>query len=459
MSHRPEKCPICGGKVVKITNALTKRFYYQCSNKDCYFVLGENYTEAELYLQGQHLQTGCLKCGAPLTIANGPDGLYPRCFECDCDSRPIFYNGKVYHKWVNAHRKNTAEEMSSLITSFNEPDESEDIKYDFNAFVLSEVPAENNNSEIISVETPTNLEKVMEVLLRDTSKPMGIQDLCLETGIVKNSMRPLILYMKSHQQIKVVGYKEMPSKSCALLYQVPESPLPEITIYTKGEGYSTVRCYAKQNKTKYGHIHNLKEFLSRRLEEKKVRGVLFSSVKGVYFGYSISEMDKVMEHEPQQLFIDLEGAANSRGKSPSDVLTFLEKNLSIPYTAAQIARSLNANDSYVRRSLRNLIAENKVKIVGWKYTKGQSGAVPMKYQSVKSLLQEFPVINSTQEFTTWRKFYKEKLNGKRITSKKKAKKCIADLPVTPLRIDKKVFAGYSIPDLEKTLLGKDKLHS
>ena len=106
MERRPEKCPLCGSKITKVVNAITKNFYYKCSNNNCHFALGTEYTDAEYYLQGQTLQTGCISCSKNLTIVNGPNGLYARCFNCNCDSESTCYNGKVYSKWVNANRKN-----------------------------------------------------------------------------------------------------------------------------------------------------------------------------------------------------------------------------------------------------------------------------------------------------------------------------------------------------------------
>ena len=104
MERRPRKCPICGSKITRVTNAVTKNSYFKCSNNECSFVLGENYTDAEFNLQGTILKATCLKCNKPLVVVNGPRGLYPKCVHCSCDSEPTFYNGKkgkhpVFAKW------------------------------------------------------------------------------------------------------------------------------------------------------------------------------------------------------------------------------------------------------------------------------------------------------------------------------------------------------------------------
>ena len=65
---RPTKCPICGEKIKRVLNNNTGNSYFKCSNDECLFALSEEYTDAELYLQGQTLETTCLKCGKPLTI-------------------------------------------------------------------------------------------------------------------------------------------------------------------------------------------------------------------------------------------------------------------------------------------------------------------------------------------------------------------------------------------------------
>ena len=272
MEKRPEKCPLCGSKITKVMNATTKNYYYKCANDKCHFVLGPNYTEAEFDLQGRRMDTGCIKCGISLTVANGPSGLYPRCFNCDCDSRPTAYNGKTYPKWVNANRKNAKEELKSMIEAHGTR-HYEDELYDFEAFIAStklphnaesESPKAENHRQITNKKSsqPSSLkERIIEVLSEQLTQPMGVADLSkiLNAGIP--SVRLILFNLRSEGLIKMVGYKETSAGNFPILYQLKESPLPELTTYNREDGYDTVNSFSHNRVKEFGSAFRIREVI------------------------------------------------------------------------------------------------------------------------------------------------------------------------------------------------------
>ena len=181
MTKRPTRCPICGGKITRVTNAVTKNSYFKCSNEGCHFVLGENYTDAEYYLQGRTLNTICIKCHNPLEVANGPHGLYARCFKCDCDVKPTTYNGKTYQRWANTHKLGVSEEIESLIKNFNAKEVvAEDKLYDFEAFISSS-PEKTTQKE--PQQKDTICEKILTYLKSDLSKGRTAEDISEDLDI------------------------------------------------------------------------------------------------------------------------------------------------------------------------------------------------------------------------------------------------------------------------------------
>lgn len=454
---RPTKCPLCGSKITKVMNATTKNFYYRCSNHKCRFVLGAEYTEAEYYLQGQTLQTGCINCGESLTVVNGPSGLYARCFNCNCDTRPTSYNGKMYPKWVNSNRKNVKEELQSLINEFEASKNSEDIQYDFDAFIA--VPSEQKipvKKETFIKPKGTLLSSILEVLQEDLNKPMGASEIGTTIDSHVNSVRTSLLSLRTLGLVKIVSYIENPTGNHTMLYQVTESPLPELKTYTKEEGYSTIASFLKDNIDKYGSIVRAKEVLIKGLKDNNVKAVLFNSKKGICSGYPISVMEKIMKKQPVQTSLNFEEKAvtpamrGSREEGKAKILKIFQKDTTIPYTMSQIAKIINANKCYTKALIKDLRKDKKLKVVGWDPHEGQPGAIALQYQVTESALPRFKTTVDNNLYVTFKQFYRKKLSGKRVTSMSEAFKKIQNLPVIPLIINQRAYAGYSISDLKET---------
>ena len=450
---RPIECPICGGKITKVMNAVTKNFYYKCSDRKCHFVLGAKYTDAEYHLQGQSLKTGCIKCGENLTVVNGPNGLYPRCFHCDCDTRPTSYNGKMYSKWVNANRKNAIEEVKALIRSFEASKNSEDIQYDFDAFIA--VPVSETSTGNLE-QKDTICTKILEALMEDTNKPMGAATLSVTTNTKIGSVRTSLLSLRSLGLIKIVNYRENPTGNHTLFYQVTESSLPEIKTYTKANGYNTIVSFLKDNIDKYGSVVRAKEILIKGLKEAKAEPVLFHSSRGICSGYSISVMEEIMEKRPVQTSLNFEEKIvppivhGSREECKAEILKLFQKDTTIPYTMSQIAKIINANKCYTKALIKDLRKDKKLKVVGWDLRQGQPGAIALKYQVTESILPRLKTTVDNNLYVTFKQFYRKKLSGKRVTSMSEAFKKIQNLPVIPLIINQRAYAGYSIADLKET---------
>ena len=455
--RRPSKCPLCGSKITRVTNAVTKVSYFKCSNEECNFVLGENYTDAEFYLQGQSLKVGCIKCGKPLTVANGPQGLYPRCFNCNCDLSPTFYNGKMYQKWVNAQRSTAKGEIKELVKTFNTNKDSQDELYDFDAFIAQATP------QATPQELPTgNLKhkdtvctKILEILMADSNKPMGAAEIATVAKLKMNSVRTSLLSLRTLGLVKIVNYRENPTGNHTLFYQTTDSTLPEIKTYTKKDGYNTVVSFLKENADKYGSIVRSKEVLTAGLRDNKVEPVLFHSSRGICSGYQISAMESIMNKQPVQIHIPLEAeipatppATREDGKAR--IMSIFQADTNTPYTTAQLAQKIKANSGYTKAIIRDLRKSKKIKIVGWDQKKGQRGAVALQYQVMESLLPKFKTTVDNNLYVTFKQFYKKKLNGKRTTSMAKAEKEVQKLPTIPLIINQRAYVGYSMADLKET---------
>ena len=456
MEKRPTKCPLCGSNISKVMNATTKNFYYKCSNHKCRFVLGSNYTDAEYYLQGQTLKTGCIKCGESLTVVNGPNGLYARCFHCDCDTRPIFYNGKMYQKWVNANRKNVKEEVNTLINSFKSSENSEDAQYDFDAYIASpveEVPMGNLEQK------DTICTKILATLRENKDKPMGATELGILTKTKINSVRTSLLSLRSLGSVKIVNFRENPTGNHTLFYQSVDSSLPEIKTYTKEDGYNTVGSFLKENAKKYGSIVRAKEILIKGLKDNAVEPVLFHSSRGICSGYPISAMEKIMDKQPIQTSLNFEEeipqvtksvvSRGSRDESKAKIMGIFQEDTTIPYTMAQIAKKIQANKCYTKALIKELRKSKKIKVVGWDRRAGQPGAVALKYQVTESTLPKFKTTVDNNLYVTLKQFYKKKLSGKRTTSISKAEKAVSHLPVIPLIINQRAYVGYAMADLKE----------
>lgn len=455
MEKRPTKCPLCGDRIIKVTNATTKNSYFKCANEKCNFVLGENFTEAEFYLQGQPLQTKCIKCGEELTITNGPHGLYPRCYSCNCDLRPTMYNGKMYQKWVNAQRDSAKNEIKALVESFNNHS-SHDELYDFETYIAS-TPAKKSVKSKEDQAEDTNCTKILSYLAQNMSRPIGSEEISKFTNVKIGSVRTSLLSLRTLGLVKIVDYIPNPTGNHTLLYQVTESDLEEVKTYSKKDGYNTIASFLKENVDKYGSVIRAKDVLTASLRDNKVPSVLFHSTRGICSGYPVSVMEKIMNKQPLQTTMKFEEEEKishtplyrGREEMKKEILNILQQNLRTPYTLSQMAQYIKANKSYVKGIIKDLRKAKKLKVVGWDYKKGQPGATALKYQLSESPLPKFKTTVDNNLYVTFKQFYRRKLSGKRATSMAKAESAIKDLPIIPLIINQRAYVGYSMNDLKE----------
>ena len=133
MSKEIMKCPLCGSSVIKMKNFNTDEYWYKCTgykDKGCHFALNDGYTSAEIYLQGEKLNTKCMGCGEPLTVACGPYGLYARCYKCNYDLEPHEIHGETIERWANNRSPKVRSEIKELRLEFKK-ELKEDKNYGF----------------------------------------------------------------------------------------------------------------------------------------------------------------------------------------------------------------------------------------------------------------------------------------------------------------------------------------
>ena len=282
---KPEICPICGSKVKRVVHATTGNSYYRCSNKDCIFVLGTNYTEAEMHLQGTKLSSECLKCGDKLTVVNGPNGLYAKCPNCDCDSKPIKYQGRLYMKYANAYRENVREEVKLLIRNYQS--KKVEKEFDFEEFIA--VPSGNSTSlkkrtSTVEIKGGGTTQAILSVLATDVEMPMNSKYISEKIGKTQSQVRPSLYLMRKSGKIKIVGY----DNSClnpSILYQVADSPLPEMRVFSEKEGYISISKFIESNAYKYGGRNNARAKLMAGIKKANLQPVPYSAEKGICDGY------------------------------------------------------------------------------------------------------------------------------------------------------------------------------
>ena len=459
---RPTTCPICGEKIVRVTNAVTRNSYFKCSNKECHFVLGENFTEEEFNLQGKALQSTCVGCGNPLTIANGPNGLYARCFKCSCDTRPTVFNGKTYPKWVNAQRNKTKEEIKSLINSFKC---EEDKFYDFEKYIAIEDSQESTPKK----GGATLSEKIKNYLMLDVKKPVGAQELSEKLNERPASIRTTLLFMRSLDILKIVGYKENPLGNHTILYQVEESPLKKLEVYSKEDGYNTISSFLMENSNKYGSKYKNRGILAETLEKNNIMPSLFNSRKGICYGYPESILRDTMEniitgnskkHTPAVRNKKEETASTLNSKvtpkhsfvkkeMKKEIINILKKDTSKPFTIRQIAEMTGAPVTYIGFIFQDMRKSRTIKIVGWDSNSTKVGPKSVEYQLIKSPLPAMRITTDNNSYLTIRQFYSKKLQGKRVLSLNRAIEIASKLPSIPVMINQRAYAGHSMSDLKE----------
>jgi hypothetical protein len=162
-------------------------------------------------------------------------------------------------------------------------------------------------------------------------------------------------------------------------------------------------------------------------------------------------MEKLMDEQPSQTHLDLEEKKKILfiGGRKEKIVSLLKDNLSTPFTADRIAREIGASVPYTSAILKELKKAREVKVVGWDMQKGTSGATALKYQMSESPLPKFKTTVDNNLYLTVRQFYKKKLRGKRVLSLPKAENIVENLPVIPLIINQRAYAGYAVSDLKE----------
>ena len=455
---RPTKCPICGGQITKVTNAVTKNSYYKCSNEKCHFVLGENYTEAELYLQGKSLETICLKCHNPLTIANGPHGLYARCFNCSCDTEPTSYNGKIYYRWANTHKAGVKDEIKSLIKAF-ESENTEDELYDFETYIAISQPKEESKEPLKEgTNEETTSEKILSIIRENINKSFTARNLASKLNRDLTLVRNTLANLKKSNLVKVVNY--VPSKKSdkylIMYYQAIEGPAEPAKLYVTGEGYDSVYSFCKKNRRL-----SLASTVIKHLDSNKVQWVPLCKSKGICKGYSETDLSNALNYviygdtKTKQLSLPMSNkkAAKtpaSKGEIRDQIISAFQKDLNKSYTTKQLAQVLSLDGSSVKNVLRILKNEKMVKIVGWAPEKGKQGATSLKYQLVESNLPKFKVTVDNNLYLTLGQFFKKRLKNKKTLTLKEATEKVEHLKSVPLIINQKAFVGYPVSALRET---------
>lgn len=461
---RPTTCPICGEKIVRVTNAVTKNSYFKCSNKDCHFVLGGNFTDEEFNLQGKTLETTCISCGKNLTVSNGPHGLYARCFNCNCDMKPTTFNGKVYQKWVNAHRNKAKEEIKALINSFNSRNSEEDQYFDFEKFIAKVTPEKKEAKKGAPKQANSMMNQIYNYLEARPNKGIGAEELSSALNFKANSVRTILLSMRTLELVKVVDYMANPMGNHTLYYQTTKSKLPELKTYTREGGYNTINAFLKENTKKYGELVRKREILTLALQKNGIKPILFHSSRGICDGYPIDILEKLMTNQPVQTKLNLQTSEKKpmskkeelkkvladHEEVRKEIIKIMQKDLNKPYTTAQIAKEIKSDLTYTRYIMRSLKKTKKIKIVGWDSSKDRMGAKALKYQLNESPLPRLKTTVDNNLYATLKQFYKKKLSGRRCTSLAKAKKAVSKLPTIPLIINQRAYVGYSVADLKET---------
>lgn len=312
------KCPFCGSSVIRMKHFNTEEYWYKCTgykDKRCHFALNEGYTSAEVYLQGETLESRCMGCGKPLTIACGPYGLYARCYECDYDLEPHEINGETIDRWANNRSPKVRHEIKKLRSEFKkELKESKDYGFDeelkdydistgaiidfSEEFLGTEGAPEDNNAknyhdhfnlkevygytdEIADIELErdnvilqffySNLEKSYSA--RDIAQVLSPQDYS-PRKVIPSPFSASIRRLKSFGFLKIVDtYKN--HGAIGLKYQVMKSPLKELKTTSDLENYKSLSYFSDKQcaKNKYKgiksyYIHNyLKNYLKENLIE------------------------------------------------------------------------------------------------------------------------------------------------------------------------------------------------
>lgn len=228
MKEKLENCPLCGEKIVFAYNNSTKQGYYKCSNTACHFRIGMNYSEKEVSLQGIDLNAECKGCGSPLTIANGPKGLYATCLRCDYDLKPNMIAGFIYKKHANAHNLEAQEEIDNLVKEYKG---IIDENYSFDDFanpeeiVTEEITKKPITEEEEEIDIFANVDRHEFVELYN--KGYTINQLSQHFGIARSQSRGIKKMLLDEGVIDIYVSQRHPRTSVQSLESIAENIAPK----------------------------------------------------------------------------------------------------------------------------------------------------------------------------------------------------------------------------------------
>lgn len=457
---RPTKCPICGAPITKVTNAVTKNSYYRCSNQECHFVLKENYTDAEFYLQGKTLNTICLKCHSPLTIANGPHGLYARCFKCSCDTEPTSYNRKVYPKWANAHKSGVKQEIEQLVKAYQAMS-VEDELYDFEVYIAASKPEKHTSKKPkANKRKDTYARQVLAILEDNPEKMFSANDISSKLSLSLVSIRNILRYLKESGLAKIVKCEssDYNSRYLSTYYQSIKGSMKPIVLSQKSKNISSVCgfCIQKNNDRR------VSSKMADYLEKNNIEWVPTIKGKGVCKGYKVTDLEKAYNYvlygdsETKQLPLPATHEIpepvktfNTKAELRAKIIKALKADLTKPYSTLELTKVLSADKCAVKQMMKALREEKRIKVVDWEVVERQRGASTLKYQVTESPLARLKVTVDNNSYVTAHQFFDKKLRGKRVISLKEVMQKVKGIESTPLLINHRAYVGYPIATLKE----------
>ena len=462
---KPTICPICGSKVKKVMHAVTRNSYFKCTNIKCHFALGVNYTETELNLQGTLLTSECLKCGKKLEVANGPHGLYGRCFNCNCDITPTKYQGKLYIKYANAYRNSVKEEVETLINNYQKGEADKEFDFEANiAIPTKESTYKSKEPQKGSAPYGSLVYKVTQTLSGSISTPMSCEDISKKTNISLSQARSTINKLKKFNKVKVVGYLEEYAKP-TMLYQLIESSLPEVEVMKWNDEYTSITQFIKDNHSKYGNATKMRHIINAGIKKYNIKSVVTQDNKGFVSSFKKEELTQIMEgtwkqsSSNEQLKLLKEAPQKSPDKSSkvisNNILQLMREDLGTPWSCTDITKKLNGKPLTVQKVVNDLLKARKIKIVGLKERKGTQICT---YQTIQSSIPKLKITKDTKSYMTINSFYEKRLRGKRALNQYAIReKVVKTLEPTPLIQQGRMYIGYSTAELEN--LFRDELGS
>lgn len=459
MREKPVSCPICGAEVRLV--GTRENSYYKCSNESCYFRVGLNYTDEEIALQGKKLKSVCLQCGAPLGIACGPHGLYPRCFECNCDSKPMTIGGLVVNKWANAHSWNAKEEIKKLLKEFKKQNE---LDYGFEEIHENELP----KKEVIKKEVCKDKsykvsydgipQKILNLLSTHSNKSFDASTMSETLNISLFSTRKALTSLKNKGLIKVVSCKTGGKGTMTQYYRLSSSPMPELKIYEEDEGYITVNDFRDVLQKDF-NITISGNALRAKIDINKLRMYPMQKAKGIFSSYKKAELlgmfNLSSNNDNNKKSVstrkkDLKNLSSEHLPLEELIKEKLREDLTKKFTVKGLSAETKRNLDSVRGCVRKLLRRKKLKIVGWDYENYSfKGAVSLLYQLKESPLPKFDTVKDNVNYLTIHQFYNKKMKGLRKVSLHQIVKLVEkyNLSAAPLIINKKAYIGYSTKDL------------